>query len=46
MKRLAGPLLDLLDQLRNYLEQIPHHAEVGHLEDRGLAILVHDHDRL
>src|SRR6202022_4610101 len=41
-----GPLLYLLGQLRNHLEQVPHDTEVGELEDRGLGILVDHHDGL
>src|SRR6185437_1102999 len=33
-----------LFQLRNDLEQIPHQADVGDLEDRCLAVLVDCHD--
>src|SRR5215469_6799197 len=39
-------LVDLVDQLRNDLEQVADDAEVGQLEDRCLGVLVDHHDRL
>src|SRR5512144_3307942 len=42
----ARPLVDLLDELRKDLVQVPDDPEVGHLEDRGVRVLVHRDDRL
>src|SRR5690606_35980122 len=40
----AAALADLLDRLRDHLEQITDDAEVGDLEDRRLRVLVDRHD--